>query len=199
MRVGLDLRGLGASECRELSIGADELGLWAVLVDAPAGAETSVGAELATATEHLHLGVHMQATPGTHPLELAEEIAILDQLSARRALAVVDGPAATVDHVRRLLAGELVDGIALTPPPAQTTVPVWAADFVACRTLTGDLDTDRSTIDGALAAGITHLFVAWPGSLPVLARHLATRAQAPDFPTIVADYADMIAPLGDAR
>lgn len=196
MRLGLDLRRLATAEQVSAAARADQLGLWAVLIGAPSGAESAVAAEVAIATDHVHIAVHLDATDA-HPLALAEEVAIVDHLSARRALAVIDGPEPAVVHTRRLLAGEIVNGSALTPPPAQTLVPVWSADSIAVRALTGQLDTDRQTIDDALGAGVTHLFVTWPGKLGVLARHLAARALAPGFPTIVADYADQIAPITD--
>jgi len=195
VRVGLDLRSASHDECCRLAAQADELGLWAVLVGGATGTESVVAAELATVTEHIHLAVQFDAGSGVHPLAIAEEIAVVDHLSSRRALAVVDANPDTVDHVRRLLACEIIDGVALAPPPAQTTVAVWDAADLAHRDLSGDLDADRTVIDAARDDGVTHLFVRWPGDLAVLARHLVTRALTADFPTIVADYADTIAPI----
>ena len=110
---------------------------------------------------------------------------------------MVDGPPSVASTIDRFLSGEIVDGVALAPPPAQTRVPVWEAHVTPTVDLTGDLALDRQVIDGHRDAGVTHLFVSWPGPLPVLARHLATRALGPDFPQIVADLADEIAPLDD--
>ena len=190
MRVGLDVRHVsGADRRAELAEEADRLGLWAVLVDSRIEA-----AALATTTEHVHFAVAFDAAT-THPVAIAEQVAILDHLSRRRALAVVDGAGAGVDHARRLLAGEIVDGVALAPPPAQTVVPVWPASAAEPVELSGDLDSDRVTIDGLRDSGRTHVFVRWPGALAALARHLETRARTPDFPQIVADLADRIEPL----
>ncbi len=176
---------------------ADRLGLWAVLVGRPGRPAVIEAAALATETEHVHLGVWLDG--GTaHPTTLAEEVAILDHLSRRRALAVVDGTAAVVGHVERLLAGEIVDGVALTPPPAQTRVTVWAAADLEPVGLTGDLDRDRVTIDRLRDGGTTHAIVTWPGPLRVLARHLASRAAGPGFPDLVAEMADTVDQPGDA-
>lgn len=195
MRLGLDLRGVpDTARRRDLAIEADRLGLWAVLVGGPAGAETVEASALATATAHVHLAVWLDGR-AVHPLTLAEEVAVLDHLSARRALAVVDAVPGTVEHVRKLLGGHVIGGVALAPPPAQTALPVWSATETPTATLTGRLDEDRATIDTQRESGCTHLFVAWPGALTVLARHLATRAAGPDFPQLVADLADVVEPL----
>jgi len=193
MRLGLDLRNEAPSAVIERAREADRLGLWAVLVGGTPGTENLITAQLATLTEHVHLAVWLTGDL-LHPLAMAEEIAITDHLSRRRALAIIDGDEARIDHVRRLLSGHIVNGVALAPPPAQTSVGVWAADDIASVSLTGDLDDDRITIDEYRDQGHTHLFVSWPGSLRTLARHLATRAAGPGFPQITADHADTIAP-----
>jgi hypothetical protein len=175
-----------------MAVEADRLGLWAVLLG-DADRSTVEAAALATETVDIHLAVWLDGTDH-HPVGLAEEVAVLDHLSQRRALAVVDGPDEVVDTVDRLLAGHLVAGVALTPPPAQTRVPVWRAADLGAIGLTGDLDRDRETIDRLRDGGRAQVFVTWPGPLAVLARHLATRAAEPAFPQIVADLADGIDP-----
>ncbi|MEM9562396.1 MAG: hypothetical protein AAGA93_07275 [Actinomycetota bacterium] len=194
MRLGLDLRPeADAARRRALAVEADDLGLWAVLVGGPDQPAAIEAAALATVTEHVHLGVWLDG--GTaHPTTLAEEVAVLDHLSRRRALAMVDGPATVVTQIERLLAGEIVDGVALTPPPAQTRVPVWNAVDHEPVALTGDLDADRATIDRLRDGGTVTAFVTWPGPLPALARHLVSRAAAPDFPDLVAEMADVVDP-----
>jgi len=192
MRLGLDLRAVADHSTRlDLAVKADRLGLWAVLVGGTAGTEVTEATAIAISTDHIHLAVHFDVGPD-HPLTVAEEVAVLDHLSQRRALAIVDGSAEVVTHVDRLLAGNIVDGVALAPPPAQTRVPVWPADAIERVDLSGDLESDRQTIDTYRDGGCTHLFVTWPHSLLKLARHLATRAAGPDFPQIVADLADVV-------
>lgn len=191
MRLGLDLRALAGDALVERASEADRLGVWAVLVDSPLAA-----AELATRTDHVHLAVFVDPA-AAHPLTLAEELAVLDHLSARRMLAIVDGPPDTpgLDHMRRLLGGHIVDGVALAPPPAQTSIAVWAIDEVPIVALTGDLDADRATVDQLRDRGDAHAFARWPDGVKRFARHLVTRALTPDFPQIVADHAEVIAPL----
>ncbi|MFT5531049.1 MAG: hypothetical protein ACI91O_001066 [Candidatus Poriferisodalaceae bacterium] len=186
MRVGIDLRGLSPDDRLIAAVEADRLGLWAVLIDGGDGHESVAAGELAVATSDIHIAA---CFADDHPLTIAEDAAILDHLSARRMLAVV---ANGTDVVRALLAGHIVDGVALAPPPAQTTVTVWHPDDVEAIQLSGDLSTDRHIIDQRRDAGTTHLFVSWPGDLATLARHLVTRAATPDFPQLVADLADRL-------
>lgn len=193
MRVGIDLRSEPAGQMVAKAQQADTLGLWAVLVGGPSGTESNVAAQLAVMTEHVHLGIWV-ASDSAHPHTIAEEIAIVDHLSKRRALALIEGDQSATRHVRDLLAGKIVDGEILAPPPAQTVVPVWSTSELQTVALTGDLARDRITIDTYRDDGISHLFVSWPGPLAVFARHLATRAATTNFPQIVADQADIIAP-----
>lgn len=189
MRVGLDLRGVdGPEERLRLAAEADRLGLWAVLTagDGP-GTEVLDAAELAAATEHIHVIVWL-ADSSEHPFTLAEEVAVLDHLSARRSGVVVS--AGVADRVRGWLAGSIVDGVALCPPPAQTCVPTWAVGELETAEFSGDLGTDRAATDRFRDGGASHLMVAWPGDLLTLSRHLVTRAVGPDFPQLVADLAD---------
>jgi Luciferase-like monooxygenase len=188
MRLGLDLRSLPPSEREAVARQADALGFWAVLID---GSDALVeAAALAVVTEHVILAVSVD-TAADHPFTLAEEIAVLDHLSRRRALVVADGP--EVARLRAWLAGEIIDGAALTPPPAQTVLTVWDAGVVTFIELTGDEPADRALIDRRRDAGVTHAFVG-AGPLLPMARHLATRASVAAFPQLVADLADH---LGD--
>lgn len=194
MRIGLDLRAVGdAAARRDLAEEADRLGIWAVMLGGVAGTEVAEASSIATSTENIHLAVWVEGS-SEHPLTIAEEVSVLDHLSKRRALAIIDGSPEVANHIDRLLSGQIVDGVALAPPPAQTCVPVWIAEQVATLELTGDLTVDRATIDAKRDSGCTHLFVTWPGPLSTLARHLATRSLTPDFPQLVADLADKIDP-----
>ena len=193
MRIGIDLRAVDSQADRHArALEADELGIWAVLVGCAAGEEAIEAAAIASATSSIHIGVHLDGRTGEHPLTLAEELVVIDHLSERRALGVIDGERRLVEHVADLLAGRIVGGVALTPPPAQTILPVWAAADIDQCALTGDVAVDGPLIDHHRDRGCTHLFVSWPGSLLVLARHLATRAVGPGFPTIVAELADQL-------
>ncbi len=188
MRLGIDLRSLSPSERGTVARQADALGFWAVLVD---GSDALVeAAGLAVLTEHVVLAVTVD-TAAEHPFTLAEEIAVLDHLSRCRALVLGEGP--EVARLRAWLAGEIIEGTALTPPPAQTAVTVWDAGAVTVIELTGDVPADRALIDHHRDAGVTHAFVG-AGALLPLARHLATRASVATFPQLVADLADR---LGD--
>ena len=192
MRIGLDLRSVPDSDRRlERAVEADLLGLWAVLIGGRAGTEAIEAAEIAVSTSTIHLAVVMDQT-NAHPHTMAEEIAVLDHLSQRRILAIVEGDIAHRDHMARLLAGQVVHGVALTPPPAQTQVNVWDAAAIDHVAFTGELRTDAATIDERRDDGCTHLFVDWPGLLMPMARHLVARAAGPGFPPIVAEMADRL-------
>ncbi|MEM9656000.1 MAG: LLM class flavin-dependent oxidoreductase [Actinomycetota bacterium] len=208
MRIGLDLR---AERDPDRLVGkaveADRLGLWAVLIGTSAesgGGDTGSpdtglidAAAVAAITGSIHIALAVDAG-SEHPLTLAEEIAVLDHLSIRRMVVLVEGPSDRIDHMTNLLDGAVVDGVALAPPPAQTSVPVRTADRFGFADLTGSVTDDAPLIDDHRDGGCTHLFVTWPGPLPVLARHLVTRAAGPGFPAIVADMADRIAPHNEA-
>ena len=187
MRLGLDLRFLPADEVVDRAREADRLGVWAVLLDSPI-----VAAELATQTHHVHIAWQVD-DDAAHPLTIAEEVAILDHLSARRMMVIIDDD--RHEQVRQLAHGHIVESVALAPPPAQTALPVWTAAEAEHVELSGDLDADRTTIDQLRDGGTTHAFASWPAGIDVFARHLVTRALTPDFPQIVADHADVIAPL----
>ena len=193
MRLGLDLRPVAdADERLALAAEADRLGLWAVLVGGgEAGTEPIEAATMAAHTSSIHVAV-LLAGDSEHPLTLAEELAVLDHLSERRIVAVIEGEQAVVDRVERFLHGHIVDGVALTPPPAQTRMPVWSATELTHAALRGDSDADAQLVDRHRDDGCTHLFVAWTGPPLALARHLATRAVGPDFPSIVAELADRL-------
>ena len=193
MRIGIDLRRLSGEALVTAARKADQRGLWAVLVGGPAGTEATTAAQLAVETDHIHLAMWI-AAESAHPHTLAEEIAVVDQLSQRRSLAVIDGDSDTASQVRDLLAGHIVHGAVLAPPPAQTAVPVWLAAETTIVSLRGELAPDQAAVDQLRDSGHTHIFVQWPGPLSTLARHLATRAAGPGFPQIVADQADIIAP-----
>lgn len=179
------------------AVQADRAGLWAVALPHAGGAEIIDAATLAATTEHVAIvvGVDVDAE---HPVSVAEEIAVVDQLSRGRVVVWLDSPdTARADTLKHALAGRAVNGMLIAPPPRQTRVPVLPDDTltVAWETLRGDPGTDAAVVDRHLAAGTTHLLVDWPGDMRVLARHLASRAAMVDFPPIMAGAADELAPF----
>ena len=193
---------------------ADELGLWAVEVRGETGVEMVNAARIAQATQHVRIVVNV-SLEDVHPFALAEELSVLDNLSAGRVLVVVASGAdlETVQSLREILIGRASNGAMLAPPTVQTELPVWTVDNLGANTtelasspesvrdlpgqptpgrqeLTGKLEEDRPVIEQWKSVGCTHLLVTWPGDLTVLARHLATRAATTVFPQSVADMAD---------
>jgi len=214
MRIGIELNGHVDLE----RVGrADTLGFWAVSVGGPSGTEVLRAAEVAEATENLRVLVRLDLE-ADHPLTLAEEVSVLDNLSGGRSGVIVAGAAApqTLRHFREALIGRVYQGVVLAPPTVQMEVPVWcsapvegapaiatAPEEVLIRpgqaslgrsALSGDIEADGKTVDRWREAGCTHLLVVWPGSLEVLARHLVTRAATADFPRVVAELADTYHP-----
>lgn len=215
MRLGLVLGDNIDSDWHARVDAAEALGLWAVLVSGPSGTESLRASRVAERTQHLRIAMQVDLTT-EHPLTIAEEVTVLDSISAGRALVVVkDNVAhATLQRFCEALIGRLDNAVVMAPPTVQTQVPVWLAE--PCEgtalpivvdapnaivmqpgspapgrsTLSGNLPEDRRTIDAWRDAGCTHLFVSWPGELLELARHLATRAATADFPELVAELAD---------
>ncbi|MCI2956540.1 LLM class flavin-dependent oxidoreductase [Agromyces atrinae] len=159
MRIGLVLP---ERDTVAFARAADAAGLAAVVVDA-GDSSAALAAEVAALTTYTRLVVPVRLG-SEHPVTLAEEIAVIDQLSGGRAIALVDtaglsaaeaaedlgllreawssrwithsGPRWTVPAGRH---GESSpEAIAVTPSPAQIEVPVWlrgsAADELAVAT-----------------------------------------------------------------
>lgn len=216
MRLGLNL---GETLDLDAARHADELGLWAVALNAPPGAEMIRAARVVECTQHVRVIVEVDLE-AEHPFTIAEEVCVLDNLSSGRIAVIVTGepPPETLARFREALIGRPQDGVVLSPPTVQTEVPIWRAGppptdspvlattptNIVNRTgvaspgttvLSGDLGADRTVIDAWRDTGCTHLLVSWPGSVRVLARHLVTRAASADFPELVADLADQMAPI----
>ena len=217
MRVGL---ALGDTVDLQRARDADELGLWAVSVSESAGLEMVRAARVVEQTRYVRVIVHVDLN-AEHPVTIAEELCVLDNLSNGRIGAVVSGDALPEKFLalRESLVGRPRNGVVVAPPPVQTDVPVWpiapsaidgavqvvhSPSEVATRAgllrpgqtaLCGNLDEDRCVIDRWRDAGCTHLLVSWPGPVKVLVRHLLTRAATIDFPEIVADMADQFDPV----
>ncbi len=126
-------------------------GLAAVLVDAPPGVDAlpAAGAATATTAVRLVVVVHLDAE---HPVTLAEELAVVDNLSGGRVVALADpGLLDDVDAAEALALLEAAwsgrpirhagrwtvpagipghqapDAVIVTPPPAQLELPLWVA------------------------------------------------------------------------
>ncbi len=132
------------------AIAAEQHGLFAVEIGGERGTECTTAAAVATATSAIRLVVRLRVG-ADHPLTLAEEIAVVDNLSNGRVVVLADvaglGPDAAredVDLVRRALGArpirhrgarwtvparlaehEAPDAVMVTPPPAQVEVPYW--------------------------------------------------------------------------
>ena len=188
MRLGLDLR-TSPQTTRERAIAADRLGLWAVLVGGEAGVEAVMAAGLSTVTTQVRIFVEIDLD-AEHPVTIAEELAVLDNLCAGRVGAVLSGTEPERSELlRRALLGHEVNGIVIAPPTVQTVMTTWLASHVAARPqdldrslptaapgrteLPGDLTAAGIEVDAWRRAGCTHLFARWDGTVSVLARHLA--------------------------
>jgi alkanesulfonate monooxygenase SsuD/methylene tetrahydromethanopterin reductase-like flavin-dependent oxidoreductase (luciferase family) len=149
VRVGLALPG---AQTTEWAVRADAAGLAAVLLpDAPGGA-APVAAAVAAVTRDVRILVPV-LLGSEHPVTLAEEIAVVDQISGGRVIAVVDSTSLTGEQLaedlallRASLSGRAFahtgvrwsvpsgrtlstppERLAVTPPPAQLDLPVWIA------------------------------------------------------------------------
>ena len=195
MRLVLDLRKVSShSERRRLANEADQHGIWGIVVTGPPGAECVEAAAIATVTSNLSVIVDVDGD-AAHPTTLAEEVAVLDQISRRRAALIFRGETTTKLSVAALLSGLPSNGVILSPPPAQTAVPVFAPEDMPEVDLEGDLQNSAAIIDQYRDANTPFLIVSWDRPIKELARHLVGRAASPDFPQMVADLADEIDPI----
>lgn len=210
MRIGLTLdHGLDAASLSAVAVDAERLGLWAVEVSGEPGVEMVRAGRLCSATTDIRIIVRIQL--GTeHPFTVAEEIAVLDNLSSGRIGVIVEGGSVSERaDFSDALVGRPLNGALIAPPPVQTTIETWTAvaeqaeDLSPTRgetapgraVLGGDPAVDAPAVDRWLAAGCTHLLVEWPADVRVLARHLMTRAAMVDYPDIVSTMADQLAPF----
>ncbi len=147
MRVGLTLDRDPVETARE----ADRVGLHFVVVPSgEAGEGIAVAAAVAAATRDIRIVTTVRLGV-EHPVTLAEEVAVVDQLSSGRVVALIDTAALTHDAADEDLAllracwsgrwvrhsgarwtvpaglhgDESPEWIAVTPAPAQLEMPVW--------------------------------------------------------------------------
>ena len=195
MRLVLDLRKVSSHhDRRRLASEADQHGIWGTVVTGPPGAECVEAAAIAAVTSNISIIVDVDGD-AAHPTTLAEEVAVLDQISRRRTALIFRGATATKLRVVALLSGLSSHGVILSPPPAQTSVPVFAPEDMPEADLEGDLANSATVIDLYRDANTPFLIVSWGRPIKELARHLVGRAASPDFPQMVADLADEIDPI----
>ena len=195
MRLLLDLRNVSERAQREqLAREAEEHGIWGVVVTGPQGAECVEASAIATATRHVIIVVDVDGND-VHPTTLAEEISVLDQITKRRTMVIFRGPSTSKTSIAALLSGLPVDGVILSPPPAQASIPVHSPVDIPETNLSEDLTQLAAIVDQYRDSQTAFLIVSWERSVKELARHALGRAASTDFPQMVADMADQIDPI----
>ena len=195
MRLLLDLRHISDhTERRLLATQADVHGIWGVVVTGPSGAETVEASAIATATDHLTIVVDIDGSTA-HPTTIAEEVAVLDQISQRRTMVIIRGQRKTRRAIATLLSGLPVGGVILSPPPAQASIPVRSPEDIPQIDPPEDAAQLVELINQYRDANEQFLIVVWNRSIKEFARHAVGRAGSPDFPQMVADMADQIDPI----
>lgn len=178
MRLGITLRpGHEAAD----AAAAEQHGCFGVLVDAPAGTECIAAAAAAGTTSLVRIVVRLHLGD-VHPVTLAEEVAVLDNLARGRVVVLADlgdlDAAAAAEDLALLAAGlsarpirhrgarwqvpaglamhQAPEAIQVTPEPVQVLVPVWlmgaAAAVVAARPEHAHLPVVATDPDAASAA-----------------------------------------------
>ncbi|MFL2985949.1 MAG: hypothetical protein ACJZ57_01755 [Candidatus Poriferisodalaceae bacterium] len=195
MRLLLDLRNVSErAEREQLAREAEEHGIWGVVVTGPQGAECVEASAIATATRHVIIVVDVDGND-VHPTTLAEEISVLDQITKRRTMVIFRGPSTSKTSIAALLSGLPVDGVILSPPPAQASIPVHSPVDIPETNLSEDLTQLAAIVDQYRDSQTAFLIVSWERSVKELARHALGRAASTDFPQMVADMADQIDPI----
>jgi len=195
VRLLLDLREITDPEKRRrLAAEADENGIWGVVVTGPRGGESVEASVIATATTNITIAVDVDID-GVHSTTVAEEISVLDQISRRRTMVIFRGNPSAAKPIQELLSGKDVDGVILSPPPAQAAIPVHESSEISTVNLPSDIGEAASVIDQHRDAGDRFLIVASHQPVKEIARHFLGRAVSADFPQMVADMADQIDPI----
>ena len=195
MRLLLDLRNTkNPAEREQLAREADEGGIWGVVVTGLQGGECVEASAIAIATSHVVVVVDIDGQ-NVHPTTLAEEISVLDQIAQRRTMIIFRGPSSSRTVVTTLLSGLPSEGLILSPPPAQASIPVHSPEEIPQVDLPEDLTEAAAVIDRHRDLPAAFLIVSWDRSIKELARHFVGRATSTDFPQMVADMADQIDPI----
>ena len=195
MRLLLDLRQITDHvERQRLAVQADTHGIWGVVVTGPPGAETVEASAIATATDHVTIAVDIDGE-AAHPTTIAEEVAVLDQLSQRRTMVILRAGNETRNTVTTLLKGLPKEGVILSPPPAQAAVVVHGPEDIPRIEISQGPEQLAELIDQHRDANEQFLVVATDRSVKELARPAIGRAASTDFPQMVANMADQIDPI----
>ena len=195
MRLLLDLRKISEPAERErLAREADGHGIWGVVVTGPRGGECVEASALATTTQHVTIVIDIDGND-VHPTTLAEEISVLDQITKRRTMVIFRGPSTSKTSLATLLSGLPCEGVILSPPPAQASIPVHSPEDIPETNLPEDMAQLATTIDQYRDSQTAFLIVSWARSIKELARHAVGRSASNDFPQMVADMADQIDPI----
>lgn len=203
MRIGIELCHDGDLKA---AVAADRAGLAVVAISPGAGAFVAAAA-LATLTRWCRIAVPV-ALGAEAPVTLAEDLAVLDQLSGGRVIAIVHGAASqrtALAELRLALAqrpftpADSTRPIIVTPSPVQLQLPLWSTDPVAGlprvaettrhidrdaaiapgRTSTAIADVEAVAAEWA-AAGATHLVLCPPPEeAAAVVESIARRAQPP--------------------
>lgn len=151
-----------------------------VMLDADPGAAFVAGAAVAVATRHVRIVVPVHLG-SDHPVTLAEDLAVLDNLSNGRVVGLVDTRELSVTEAAEDLAllrmslsarpvrhrgerwqvpaglegHEAPESVHVTPKPVQIALPLWLSGDVAVKLAAGharDLPVLTSSVDGVDAA-----------------------------------------------
>ena len=110
-------------------------------------------------------------------------------------MVIFRGPSTSKTSIAALLSGLPVDGVILSPPPAQASIPVHSPVDIPETNLSEDLTRLAAIVDQYRDSQTAFLIVSWERSVKELARHALGRAASTDFPQMVADMADQIDPI----
>ena len=115
------------------AIAAENAGIYAVLVGGGPGTETLRAAAVAAHTRWIRIVVRLHLDH-EDPVTLAEEIAVLDNLTNGRVMVLADADAGGHDGhdghndlalLRAALQGQEVRGVTISPPPVQPALEIW--------------------------------------------------------------------------
>lgn len=161
LRTGLAFRGADAASVVQAARLADEWNIETLWIGDPAGTAANsddtyvmvAAAAAASATTHVRLGVFLSARSSSPPLRIAEDVGVVDQISAGRL------------------------AVAFSRPPSPGDDDEWLADLVRIARAPHDWDLGdghRMPVTPAPAQPSVPMAVFEPGGAPLVARPLQT-------------------------